>query len=388
MSKCLKFLKSILLLFVFLSGMSLFAIENNDKNVTFNSKGYVQIDHIFWKGDKNDDFLSGAFLKNVGLFVDGEYDNSFSYFLHFNFRLKYNLSQAYIRYSGDFWNIKIGKVVIPFSLEEAVNSNHRVFMERCLLEGIVENSFLGFIVDFSTDFYNLSVAVVVPELVYSSEKKQSNKYSFLVRGFTNPIKHTGFMCHLGFNYKLIKMHPEENSPLGSVMFKDISSFDAPHSLLVSQLSSLPRYYVLGFEFLGIWKSLCVQSEFTFINALWRDYENEVYNSWYIQTSFLLTGESRIYDFNSGIYFDPVPKLSFGAFELAFRYSHSNMMNNGALLRGVSARDGKKDTFVCGVNWFVNKSLKLQFNYAYEEFTYRLLNSRALSGVGFRIQFSF
>jgi len=65
-----------------------------------------------------------------------------------------------------------------------------------------------------------------------------------------------------------------------------------------------------------------------------------------------------------------------------------MVNNGPLLRGVSAKDGKKDSFICGLNWFINNGLKLQINYAYEEFTYRLLNNRSISGLGFRMQFSF
>jgi len=381
------FLKNFLLLLFFLLGTSIFANENG-KDITSISSGYIQIDNISWSGDKNDDFLSGAFLKNANFSINGKYDKKFSYYINLDYKLKQKIAQAYIQYSSNSWNIKFGKMLIPFSLEESINSNHRVFMERCLLEGIIENNFLGFALNFKKNFYNASISLIVPELVYNFDKKQNNKYSIFLRSFINPISYLNFFGHIGVSYKLIKTHPEEQSPLGSIMFKDIPSFYALNSLLVSQLSSLPKYYVLGFELIGVWSSLCVQSEISYINALWRDYESEIYNSWYIQASLLLTGETRSYNFNLGNLSDPIPRFAFGAFEIAFRYSHNYMINNGPLLRGVSAKDGKKDSFVFGLNWFINSGLKLQINYAYEEFTYRLLNNRSLSGIGFRMQFSF
>ena len=338
MNRYLNFLKFFFLLSFFLLGTSVFATEIG-KEATFNSKGYFQIDHVAWKGDKNDDFLSGAVLKNANFYINGKYNKDFSYFVHFNFKLKQKVSQAYVKYSSNYWNIQFGKMLIPFSLEESINLNHRVFMERCLLNDAIENDFLGVAISFKRKIYNTSVSVVIPELTYNFDKKQCNKYSIFIRSFVNPVRYMNVIGHFGVNYKLMKTHSEEYSPIGSMIFKDIPSFYTPNSLLASQLSSLPKYYVLGFELIGVWNALCIQSEVAYINALWRDYESEIYNSWYLQASLLLTGETRSYNFRLGNLNDPVPNFAFGAFEIAFRYSHNYMMNNGPLLRGVSAKDG-------------------------------------------------
>lgn len=382
------FLRNFFLLLIFLLGMSLSAVENG-KKPEFSSTGYVQFDHVFWNGNKNDDFLSGAFLKSAGLSIESKFDNTWSCFVHLNFlnsRLQHSLSQAYIKCSGDSWSFKFGKLLIPFSLEETINSNHRIFLENCLLEGVVEDSLLGLTINFNTDLYNIFASVFIPELIYNSEKVYENKYSFSFRGFVNPFKYSDFVFHIGLNYKVIKKDPNEENSGESILFKDVPSFNAPYSLLVSHSSSLPKYYVVGYELAGLWKSLYIQGEYAFINASWRDYEYEIYETWYIQLSCFLTGESRVYDFTSGKFYDPNPRFPFGAFELAVRYSYSKMLNNGSLLTGVSVRDGEKDALVCGINWLVNSNLKFQINYAYEQFTYRLLNFRKISGFGFRVQF--
>ena len=261
-------------------------------------------------------------------------------------------------------------------------------MEKCLLEGITENTFFGIEFKFKREIFNISISLVTPEFIRRPDRKYSNKHHFFFRGFLNSMKDFDFVGHIGINYRFMKLHPEEASPLNSVMFKDIPSIDAPNSLLISQLSSLPKHHILGVEILNILDPICLQAEVAYINAIWRDYETERYRSWYIQGSLLLTGESRSYDFTLGTLKDPNPILSIGAIEVVARYSCCKIMNEGPLLRGVSSKDGKKKATVFGLNWFISKNLKLQVNYAKEEFTYRLMDTKILTGFGFRMQIAF
>ncbi|HFL8824133.1 MAG TPA: porin [Candidatus Azoamicus sp. OHIO1] len=391
---CFKsFLRNILIISIFSFSISLFAYDE-DKEFFFIPKGYVQFDHIFWKGDKSDDFLSGALLKSTDLFVKGHLSNSsLNYFVHFNFlntSLKSNLSQAYVQYSTDVWSFKIGQIIIPFGLEKITDPCNRVFMECSLLKGVLEDKYFGLNGEYRSDFYVLSASIVVPDLGDSFSRAQDNKYSFLFRGYINPIRNINAILHLGFNYRLIKKHIEEISPPSVVSFRDAPSFNSVNSLLNSHSSVLPRHYTLGVELAGVLGPLFLQSEYVRIKASWRDYEKETYYSWYMQVSCILTGEHHLYDRVSGSFLDPNPQSSFGAFEISVRYSYVNLLNECSLLRGVSNYDGEKDAFVFGINWIFNKSLKMQINYAYEDFKYRVSESdnRKVSGIGLRIQFLF
>lgn len=386
-------LKKFFLFFIFFFAIIVTAYSNNnEKNI--NSNGFIQFDHIFWKGDRSDDFLSGALLKSADLFIKGKLDDSnLSYFVHFNFlntSLKSNLSQAYIKYLNNKWSFRIGQMVIPFGLEKIEDVKYRVFMECSSIKDASDDKYFGFNSEYYSDFYTISMSIVVPDLGDNFFKAQDNKYSFLFRGFINPLNETKFVLHVGFNYKLIKKHFEEISPSSVVSFKDISSFNSVNSLLNSHSSVLPRHYILGTELAFVLGPLFFQSEYIRIHAAWRDYEKETYYSWYTQLSCVLTGEHHFYDRFSGIFIDPIPQSEFGVFEIAARYSYVNLLNKRPLLRGVSNYDGEKHAIVFGINWILNLNFKLQINYAYEDFKYRVSesDSRKISGIGLRVQFLF
>ena len=107
-------------------------------------------------------------------------------------------------------------------------------------------------------------------------------------------------------------------------------------------------------------------------------------------SYILTGESRRYDKPLGAIFDPKPFSNYGLLEFAVRYSYTNLVNRGSLLKGLSMFDGYKNSFLIAMNWIMNKSFKLQLNYASELYVFRNENKgkRNVSGIGMRVQFSF
>ncbi len=383
------FIKFFLLLFCFL-GMNLYA-KNFFKTAVSWSTGYVQFDQMFWLGDSADDYLSGVYLRNVGVFIKANYSKNLSCFVDLNlFSSKYknNICESYINYAHKKFNFRIGKLTSPIGVEEATPVRHKTFMEYCFMEDGVSNNFFGFALSYSNSFCSLTASVVAPEFIYSPEKRENNKCSYLLRYFFNPLRNDDFVFHIGLNYKKIRVHTNERTPMGSVAFRDVSSFNRSKNLLVTQLASLPQYLVLGLEVASMWKMLCVQTEMFITNAYWRDFDNESYKSWSVQMSCLLTGEQYSYDLAAGSFKKPAPRSIYGALEGAIRYSSNNVLSRGALLRGICESDGVKSTLVCCFNWFVNKDIKVQFHYTREKFVYRIAGDRTVAGIGFRVQFLF
>lgn len=102
--------------------------------------------------------------------------------------------------------------------------------------------------------------------------------------------------------------------------------------------------------------------------------------WFVEGTWILTGETKPYTAAAinnevGGYGNPVPSRPFslsgdswGAWELAVRYSSTNLNWNLAqtstnfatsVLGGVTG--GKEDVLTLGVNWYLNRNLKLQLN---------------------------
>ncbi len=144
---------------------------------------------------------------------------------------------------------------------------------------------------------------------------------------------------------------------------DTGSIDADHAS------------VYGLEFGANWKSFYLQGE-----HFWYDVERRAsanlpdpdFKGYYLQGSWILTGESRRYNAATGSFQNPRPMVpfsgngGFGAWELAARYSRMNL-NFEEGLAGTAAvpgsvRGGDQSIVTLGVNWFPNPNVKIMMNY--------------------------
>ena len=133
--------------------------------------------------------------------------------------------------------------------------------------------------------------------------------------------------------------------------------------------------VYGLEFGGNWKSLYLQGEHFWYDVARRgsaSLPDPDFTGYYLQGSWVLTGESRRYNAATGSFQNPRPLVPFsgnggwGAWELAMRYSRMNLNFNegleGAAATPDSVRGGDQQVWTFGVNWFPNPNMKVMLNY--------------------------
>jgi phosphate-selective porin OprO/OprP len=84
---------------------------------------------------------------------------------------------------------------------------------------------------------------------------------------------------------------------------------------------------------------------------------------YLQVSYFLTGEHRIYDTANGIFLRIKPKQNFhplrggwGAWEVAARLSYLDLNNRGDI------KGGQETNLTLGLNWYLNPNIRFMFNY--------------------------
>jgi len=85
------------------------------------------------------------------------------------------------------------------------------------------------------------------------------------------------------------------------------------------------------------------------------------DGYYVQGSWVLTGESRPY--SKGTIGNVRPVHDYGAFEVAVRYSSVDL-NDGPVY------GGKEDDWTIGANWYLGQHFKLQANYIFANTTKR------------------
>ncbi len=116
-------------------------------------------------------------------------------------------------------------------------------------------------------------------------------------------------------------------------------------------------------------------------------DDDKFNGWYVQGSWILTGESKGYSAANGAFTAPKPSAPFdfdgtgiGAWELAARYSDLNLNDNtnsaadvitawtGASTRTYTfyntVRGGEQKVTTLGVNWYPNSAIKFALDYQF------------------------
>ncbi len=76
-------------------------------------------------------------------------------------------------------------------------------------------------------------------------------------------------------------------------------------------------------------------------------------AYYVQASFLVTGESKPYDLKKGVFKSPKPDQSYGAVELKARYD---------VLDGEVGADDRLTQWIVGANYFVNPNVRFMLEF--------------------------
>lgn len=339
--------------------------------------------------------------------------------------------EVWLRYKCWDLEFKIGQMHIPFGLSWSTDRLDQLFMEKPNLTQLLERRHFG--INFYTDWRWLTVnaAVVAKEFnqgavggaeyiaqplpaivnggnnthnTNSEEQLSNDKYAGLIRVTVAPLNQKDKVLHFGFNAKYKTMHGKNHygNTIGRFPVRWYASTElksrqsSPFILTTHAVSSgfnkaVDHFYVLGVELAGQWKSFHAQLEAINLKADYGDVDNETYKAIYIQGGFLLTGESRYYNFKRGVFENPVPNEKCGAYELVFRYSHINLDNKEAGVAGSNyvgpyARLGIQDTgkvhsYGIGLNWFYTQNLVFRANCLVTKFNFRKAKDRTIKGIG-------
>jgi len=133
--------------------------------------------------------------------------------------------------------------------------------------------------------------------------------------------------------------------------------------------------VYGVEFGGNFRNFYLQGEHFWFNverALPTTLPDPDFAGYYLQGSWIFSGESRRYNATTGSYQSPRPTVpfssggGFGAWELAARYSRMDLdfMEGiqGTAASAASVRGGDQSVVTLGLNWYPNPNIKVMMNY--------------------------
>jgi phosphate-selective porin OprO/OprP len=367
-------------------------IASGDGAFSANIHAVMQLDAAQYYQDKpvpasvtnGRDLNSGTNFRRARLGVDGKVFKAFDYSVLLDFGGagtdgSGTLQELWLQYNYAPFKVKVGAFAPNVGLADAASTNGSLFPERPsgseLSRGLAgADKRIGLQVQTIGERYLISGAITGAKA--GDAATSDEQLGYVGRVAFLPFKGLDWLVHVGANASLIAT-PAQAIAGGpySVTVSDRPELRVDGTQLISSGaidSTGARHY--GFELAAQKKNFFIQGEY-FDIALDRrnpaaNVSDPKFKAWYVEGSWVITGEARKYNVNNFAFdapavdkpFDP-RKGQWGAWELAGRYSVADLNHHEyATLAADRVRGGDQTIASVGLNWFPNPVTKFSIDY--------------------------
>ncbi len=375
--------------------------ESQDGNFRWWFDSRLQIDGAIYFENKNK-LSNGVTLRRLTfamktkLWKDWEAELDVDFAEAVSTKSQLELRDMFVKYT--FPNIdlslQVGNFKEPFGLERLNSSRLLTFLERTAVTNAIPlGRRIGASARYWTDFGQITAAIMGHEAGTRVDKGQTDEgYSTNLRLSVAPINNFGENLHIGLagSYKIPDVVADLKSNTIEVNARPETYVSNPKFLHTGDIDEVDYYNRYGTELIYINGPFYFQSEFMGMTVKrWKNKPTVNLRGGYAMATWMLTGETRYYYVDEGEV-GPVesPKHSWGALELAARFSVTNLNDFKAGIKG-----GQSNQLMLGLNYYPNSSIKIQFNYSrvnLDQFANRkgnLIGDDDHSFVQFRVQAS-
>jgi phosphate-selective porin OprO/OprP len=334
------------------------------------------------------DFSDGFVTRRARIGVEGTIASSFSY--KFLAELggsgtegPTRINDTWIAYSGFApFTIQLGAFAPLANMDDSTSAEDIAFMERASAAELSRSlagadGRLGIAVKTSRARWMSSLALTTRTVndaeVFDSQASAVGRVGFLLATDEDYNVHLGASGTYVFS---LADQGEGTTPRHPVRFRDRPEVRVDGVRLIDSGSiDADHVSVIGSEIGANWKNFYLQGEhfwFDIMRPASSTAQDPHFAGYYLQGSWILTGESRRYNPVTGAFQAPRPKASFsrnggfGALELAARYSRMDLNFEeglpGSTALPPSVRGGDQQVWTLGINWYPNPNVKLMLDY--------------------------
>jgi len=333
-----------------------FSLATEDGLFEFNLRGRLFAD-AGWVNDSDDTMNVGATeFRTARLGIEGKAWKSVKYKFEADFAdNEVDIKDAYLQYSGSSGKWKFGQFKTPNSLEEQTSSRHITFMERAsFTDAFAITRMMGIGYGNGGDNWTLNAGIYRGTAGSDGDKEGEA----IAARFTYGQEFDGGTWMFGASAR------HQNVGGGS----DIRYRQRPHNHLSDRFVATSRIAskdnLFGFEAAVQAGSFHAASEWAFLSASEGGMggNDASFNGGYFEAGWFITGEKKPLKLSKGTWDrpkvkNPVHKGGIGAWQLAAKFDRIDLTDEGV-------NGGEQDTFIVGVNWYLNRHTRFMANYSH------------------------
>jgi phosphate-selective porin OprO/OprP len=355
------------------NGTLVFESRDQKQRIWFDTR--VQVDGAIFTGDTYNEIGNGTAIRRARLAMKTELNEKWYGELDLDFaNSELELKDAYLAYfPNQHWMIRAGNFKESFSMESTTTSRYLTFMERPMaVSAFAPSRHIGLALQYN---YNWLLAIGgvyfqnVSDLEERTYSVDNNKdfgtdegYSLTGKLVFMPLYNkSGYGIHIGAATSYRTPKTDAEIP-GSVRYstRSLTNINRKKYLDTDNILNVDYTWQNGFELAVYYHNFRLQGEYLLTDVHRKnDLPNENFNGFYIMGSCMLLGGEYQYNQRDGEFTQPSRGRKWGDIELALRY---DMLDLNSSMEGLMGGAGEGIT--AGINYHVNSSVKVMFNYAY------------------------
>ncbi len=304
----------------------------------------------------------GTEFRRSRLHVTGQIYENVNFKAEYDFAGGANFKDVYVGLSDlpVIGNIQAGHFKEPFSLEELTSDNYVTFLERSLVNSFAPSRKTGIMASNELPKQRMTWQLgVFRDTDALGTGSGDGKYNVTGRITGHPLYQDEGrkLVHLGFAASrrkplagLFRLRGRPETHLAP-NFVDTGSFSGTTLNMIDT------------EFAIVVNRASLQSEYAHVFVNRPNANRASFSSFYVQGTYFLTGEYRVYETGDGLFGRVKPKRNFeagpgkgwGAWELTARYSRIDLDDQPIF-------GGKLQDVTLGMNWYLNPNTKIMWNY--------------------------
>ncbi|ADI28504.1 OprO/OprP family phosphate-selective porin [Methylotenera versatilis] len=397
-----------------------FSLKSADGSSELRLRGQIQVDgRYFVNGDGSASGSTNAtaaqaadtvLLKQFRPIFQGKLWDKYEFLLTPDFGGGKTIVQdAYIDAKFNPWfQVKAGKQKSPFGLERLQGDADGKFIERSLVNNLVPNRDIGVQlhgafadnkVEYALGYFNGVIDGNSSDNYTNADTDNNRDKDYVARIFATPFKNdTGFLQGLGFglaatysnlagsgtgvNTTTAQSATESNLPSFRSGLGQLSNFKyttasagATNGTYADgqRLRWSPQFYYYNGPFGLFGEYVQVEQDVSRVGNTGKRHDKLKNDAWQIAASWIITGEDAGYVNPTVLHPFNVDTGDLGAWELVARYSELNI--DDKTFAGTTATSyadpkssiSKASAWATGVNWYLNRNLKLALDYEQTSF---------------------
>jgi phosphate-selective porin OprO/OprP len=263
---------------------------------------------------------------------------------------------VFVQFRGfDKLVVTAGNQLVPFGFEPGTSSNATTFMERALPDALNSHFLMGVSVRGGGSNWTLTGGYFGDGLS-DNDTRTSNGTSVAGRFTFAPIRSKKQVLHLGAAAEYRELDNNSGFRVGARPESYANTVKLIDTGAIDDASSVTTY---GLEAAALMGRFSIQGEYVSATAD-RDVGPQVtFNGGYVAASWFVSGGQKRYSKSTGSFQAPRIRGKSGAWEIAARYSTLDLQDQ-------DISGGKQSDITLGVNWYLNRQIRLMFNAVHAE----------------------